>query len=516
MTPSFRRAEWLALLAVLVLGVVALPQPFGWDQSLFAMGARALHEGGALYRDFWDVKQPGIFLFYWLGGALFGFHEAGIHLFELLWSLGLAALAIAAVRRDTDRGIAPAAAALFTSGFMYAVLRDWHLTQVESIAGLPLFVSALATLAWSRPGGRTLLPALASGLAAGVATLLKVTFLPIAGAFWLAGMVWLLRGRAPGGVGRASVAAAGLVVGFAAPWLAVVAWLAAQGTLAEAWNVWTVYPVQVLAQQRGFRLMRFADSAGWFVGHWAPLLGLGAAGLVLALRRGSRLAVLMGGWFVVGLATLLVQRWSYWQYHFVLLATPAGVLAALGLGELHAALAPWLGDRDRAVRRLALGAGLAALFLWPIGDVSLRVLALGRNDFALTRHGRRDFQEFVSSDSSHRVIRREVAFLSEPGAIPGPVYVIGNPLFNWESGRRPGAPRHGAVLPSNATAEQWEQTTAYLRGHPPAYVAFERGYFERWTTRPELASFREWLHRDYRLEREGAKAAWWARKDTPP
>ena len=83
------RLEYLALAAVLLLGLLHLPHPLGGDQALFLVGAQRLHEGALLYRDFWDVKQPAIFLFYLLGGDLFGFHEVGIHAFELLYMLAL-------------------------------------------------------------------------------------------------------------------------------------------------------------------------------------------------------------------------------------------------------------------------------------------------------------------------------------------------------------------------------------------------------------------------------------------
>ena len=60
-----RRLEVAAVLAVIaLLGLLAAPLPFTGDQALFAAGARQLARGDVLYRDFWDVKQPGIYAFY--------------------------------------------------------------------------------------------------------------------------------------------------------------------------------------------------------------------------------------------------------------------------------------------------------------------------------------------------------------------------------------------------------------------------------------------------------------------
>ena len=57
------------------LASIHLPYPFAGDQALFLLGAAALDRGEVLYVDFWDIKQPGIYLFFWLTAApvwLFG------------------------------------------------------------------------------------------------------------------------------------------------------------------------------------------------------------------------------------------------------------------------------------------------------------------------------------------------------------------------------------------------------------------------------------------------------------
>jgi hypothetical protein len=50
---------------------------------MFATAAIEPREGGGLYTDFSDIKQPGIFLFL-AAGMSFGFTEGGVHLFELV------------------------------------------------------------------------------------------------------------------------------------------------------------------------------------------------------------------------------------------------------------------------------------------------------------------------------------------------------------------------------------------------------------------------------------------------
>ena len=67
--------DFLALGAVVIAGLVNLAYPFAGDQALFTLGGRALAEGAVLYRDFWELKQPGILYFYFLAGQMFGFTE---------------------------------------------------------------------------------------------------------------------------------------------------------------------------------------------------------------------------------------------------------------------------------------------------------------------------------------------------------------------------------------------------------------------------------------------------------
>src|SRR5436309_15365797 len=86
------RLELWTLLAIAIIGVTRIPEPFEGDQAFFTLIARSLHRGATLYVGVWDNKQPGIFLFYELAGRLFGFSEIGSHLFELIYQLITAAV----------------------------------------------------------------------------------------------------------------------------------------------------------------------------------------------------------------------------------------------------------------------------------------------------------------------------------------------------------------------------------------------------------------------------------------
>ena len=136
----FTRMDALVLAAIVVLGLVNLPQPFAWDQAMFTIGARELASGAVLYRDYWDPKQPGMFAFYWLGGRLFGFSEAGEHIFELLVMLTFGAALIQIVGSRYGRWMGRSAA-LLSVGLFFSCCSDSLHSQIECVAGLPLLLA---------------------------------------------------------------------------------------------------------------------------------------------------------------------------------------------------------------------------------------------------------------------------------------------------------------------------------------------------------------------------------------
>src|SRR5690348_14948706 len=107
------------MLIGLLVGVIAtlalrrLPDPFAGDQALFLVGARAMAQGEVLYRDFLDLKPPGIFLFYYAAGKLFGFDEMGVHTFELVWMALFAGVVVITLAKPFGTRIA-CLTALFT------------------------------------------------------------------------------------------------------------------------------------------------------------------------------------------------------------------------------------------------------------------------------------------------------------------------------------------------------------------------------------------------------------------
>ena len=520
----FTRMDALVLAAIVALGLVNLPQPFAWDQAMFAIGARKLAHGAVLYRDYWDPKQPAPFAFYALAGTLFGFTEVGIHLFELLYLAAFAAVLTVTLKGYFRHSWAAPLAALFTVGFFYAVTEDWHLTQIEGLVGFPMFLALwratrAASGADGAPASRPapeLRSLFVSGLAGGICLLSKFLFLPILACFWLSSLAAIVVRARPRGALAAARGAGAIALGTMVPLLAASAYFAAHRAFRLAWWTSFDFPVEVMRQVHGFRFRPFLDGLSWFAERWSPVLGLAAIGVTLSLR--ARRDLFSAGlllWCVAGVAVLLVQRLSFWQYQYLILTVPLGILAARGVDLAWPALArigPPYSARDAGV---AASLGLAFFFTSAWVPLSVKCASLAHDRLALSRAGRLGFQNRLSKGGGYPKIRAEAAFLSGPGSLPGPIFVVGNPLYYWLSGRDQAVARNGASFIEYATEEEWSELTASLDRARPAYIFIQGDYDRMFASQAtKCASFLDLLARDYRPRRRTAAGTWYERSAT--
>ena len=111
-------------------------------------------------------------------------------------------------------------------------------------------------------------------------------------------------------------------------------------------------------------------------------------------------------------------------------------------------------------------------------------------------------------------MRREVAFLSAPGARPGPVFVLGHPLYNWLSGRDAGVTRHGSVVWGFADADDYRHWTAELSAERTPYIFIHNGFRVGLERHPERSkSLVGLIARDYRVVRADTSGVWYERMD---
>jgi hypothetical protein len=462
---------------VTLLAFLHLPYPFGTDQALFTHFARAIAGGARLYVDVIDLKQPGIFAIYLFGGYLFGFDEIGIHTFDLLWTLGLAAviLWIAFARLSTIWlvGLAP----VLCLGPFYGATWTSELTQTEILICLPIAL-ALGLMIRASPNrrncvGQTGLAGSLVVLVALVKLVLAVVPLAIIMAAW---MRWLVIERtSPQRIfWRAVVPAtfAGLLAVAAA-----VGVLAQLGILDQTISVTFTYPRLVLDEFPWAPYGRLAYGIVWLLSATWALLPLAAIGGIreVFVRR-SAFGWTLAAWLLSSSLAILVQRFSWWQYHFIIFFVPIGLLAVAGAD----ACLQWMrtlgvnaGLRSATIAGLCVAVTVPSVWL-PISHKVQDLWLAGPSPFL-------DPVGFTNrADMNMRQLRDSVAFLQQPESLPGSIAVFGDgrifllanrPVVLSINGVGPALPPQ--VERSALAIEQ--ERPAYVYVYPPSWESFAAG-----------------------------------------
>lgn len=460
----------LAFAALFLLARLNLHHPFVGDQAAALMGGKALAAGKRLYIDFWDNKMPGLFWFYRVAGGLFGFTEEGIHRCEWLWMLAFALTMGWWLRPYFEYPWMAALAPLATVGMYYAAAEPIDLTQVEILMALPLFICAWLAARLELRGGRLFVAFLLSGMAGGVVVTFKIILGGIAGACWVvaAAHAWFSRRMTLSDIVlRMAVPAAlglGLVVGV------VLLYHWQQGSLNEL--LWTAfaYPRQALISAPPAPYLRLVQSLLQFFASylaWGVLIALA----ITQWWQGERdvLTSMWLAWLFTAVVLILVQRFSWWSYHFLLLYTPAGLLGLRGAAFIPRLLRARgvLSKRFATLLIVALVFPPLALTAAPAaGKASLEL------DMIARQHGDAGYVRRMLN-YPYSQIEGSVRFLAAKTARPGPIYVFGLPTYYYLSGREPALPILGWAW-QYFLQSQWVYLPTQLERALPAYIYIDR------------------------------------------
>lgn len=459
-------AEALILLMIAVTGITCLPQPFDGDQALFTMGAREWSNGAVYFRDFQDLKPPGIYLFYMIAGRLFGFHEKGIHLFELLWNLLFAWTVIRTSRAWYRTSVMQYAAPLATCGVYYCIADTWHLTQIEWIVGFPLFASIALMCPLNERSASSSIPFVVAGILGGLTGLFKPLYGLLPASFWLCAILTM---PVEGFLNRLRLAikqGAAFALGVSLPLGLAALYFWNQQALASAIKTMFIDPPAVLAQKTdGYGML--VQGIRWFFVMYGPLIPLTFAAAVWSVRNDrSGFSLSLVAWTVAGLLLIMIQR-MWWEYHYLLILAPMGLLSLRAIDKFIAYVSMldgrWMTRKDRLA---AICTCLLLFSTWPVLTL-YRIAVLSQFGFAWTsedtlRYQQRQHPEYVFAEE-------ETRFLRSPDAIDGNIYVFGNPIYYHFADRHQAIPPQGwsikVYLP-----DQWSGIVRQLKSSRPGYI----------------------------------------------
>lgn len=473
---------WLVGCA-LALPILSMPLVHD-DQALFRLIGRSLASGSHLYRDIWDVKQPGIFWFYWLGEAIHPtVTSGGVHWLFVLWlgATGVAAATVVALALPGSRAwmLAP-----FLTIPFYSLRADvFAVAQLEALVPLPILVTIACIAAAAAGRLRMGTGFFVSGLMVGVVAVFKLMLASIPAAIALVALAGLYR-RLERGDFVASVLA--LATGTMLVCTIVMVLFAASGSLDIF--MWTQfgYPTAALdnldmASYTRLKLSILNVSTTAILLIPAALIGAGSVFNPGARQPSGRVALMLVTWLLVNLAAVLAQRMSWHAYHFAMLAWPIGVLATIGIG--------------RALSYPRRYLGLAVLALAVLGLAVNGVRYLKRDD---------SVQQAIIDHHDTRALPALTASLATPGCRSA--IVFGSPDRLLVNGLVPVGILTGQLAPY-LLPHQWPALEQMLQQRLPAYLYLEDRYqqiIERRST-----TLAKWIPAHYRLLQEDASGGRW-------
>jgi hypothetical protein len=362
-TPALRprTTRWLPVLPVALLSFAMLWWPAFADQELFAATARQMSRGAVYYRDYWDIKQPGIYWFYQFGD-LIGRGSLGAHLLECLLIV-VAAVLVTVITADWQlRRSVRLAAPTMVLGPYVVWSYNQGVGQVEGLMNILLITVVAAT--WPVAGAR-LRPTWAwfvAGLAVGAVVLLKTIYGPLPMIPLLVAAALSLRIDRAATVRRVAAAALGALL----PVLAALAYFIDHGILELALRTTFELPSQVAAMPDTHNASSRGELPRALKNMFSVIGPLAAIGLFTARRRGQlTVAVALAATATAAMTLSLPQLWT--TYRWLMLAAPLGLLAVLGLEWTLSTLQAHTGrPRSAPARRvlaLRLVIGLVAVAL---------------------------------------------------------------------------------------------------------------------------------------------------------
>jgi len=497
-----------ALVIIAVLGISRIPEPLYGDPALFALGAKEIAHGATLYRDWWDFKQPGIFLLYLLGGQLFGYTAAGLHLFGVVVQLLVAsALGLWALRR-----FGPWLGALFpllAVGLLFVTASDQNeYLLLEGLIGVVIF-GALVLAEPAVTTRRQTLRLFAAGLLAGAVVLFKITYGLLPVAFWVVGAVFI---KGPGAWARRRRYLGWMVAGALVPLLVFVVWSLVAGALGDVWYAFVEFPRAVVgsspeSHDRTLLVKMFKDYAVLY----APVIVLAVVGVWSALRpwppwrrTGSFVDVAMVTWLLGGIPLLVAQLW--FPYHAYLVTVPTAYLAVLGVREV---MDRWWPGWARATK-IAAVAAVVVLAVGPLRRYGKYMSDLGDHRFAIAADDRERFQLARNTDTALLEHQDQVLAQLDPGG--GDIFAWGNPYIYLVTGRL----QHGRIngdYPEQLVPKLYDEWINMIHVDPPRMLFVQSGW---WQSKLPQHSPKAWqvIQDRYEVASESPAGTWYVLRGT--
>jgi len=130
---------FLILISLSVISIPILLFPLSGDLSVMFLGGKSIANGGKIYIDFIDIKQPFIYYFFAISNILFGDSEIAPRILDYIIQLSTAIITFFVVMKITGKSIIAFLSSL-TYIIVYISLNYSNTAQCESYTGLILIL----------------------------------------------------------------------------------------------------------------------------------------------------------------------------------------------------------------------------------------------------------------------------------------------------------------------------------------------------------------------------------------
>ena len=486
--------DYLCIAIVGLLSLLRLPEPLWGDQALFLVGGEAIRNGAVLYRDFWDVKPPGIFGVYTLAGTLFGFSGIGMHVLDAIWMGTLGLMLRLTLARYFVKSWIAILMPWMAVGLYLSVMQPNDQMQVETLVGLPIYALIWCTwMAVQQPEKRSHWLFL-SGIAGGVVLLFKLIFLPFIAGFWLVYLLHCVVRQQQSVVSAVGHLLVPVTLGILMPLVPVMIYWASQGMLGEVYYTLVQHPARMVKELPNKPISEFVKTFVSWLKRSFPLLVLASLARAKLWKRMDFLMIQMVMWIGLGLAVISVQTLSWWAYHFFLLLVPMTVLAGKGIEvAIQSARPKW--------ERIVVAISLAVLLILNVRAIAKTGYAIARSGLPTTPENLLAYQQRMSP--IYPILSDEVKWMNEPERLPGPIYVIGNPTV-YVLTHRTQAIAFLGWIPGMMLREQWAIVEKQLDQARPVYL-----YIERNDVKSIPLEFWTFVNRVYKPSQETQEGTWY-------
>jgi hypothetical protein len=342
----------------------------------------------------------------------------------------------------------------------------------------------------------------------GVVLVFKLALLPIIAVFWATSFYDTVAHKKKSVLRALIQIGIPIIVGALIPLATVFVYFAWHDELKILYWTFIEFPSRVINSPHariGNKIDVLAHSLQWFIYRFTPVMALGTIGGYVALRNRRDLFTLnLVLWTILGFAVILMQRFSWWTYHFLLVFVPLGILSAQGLDAIAGHTKPLFKDLKG---RTAAFLSVILLFSPVIGPLPIRAFLLTRAGFVLNREKIFQYQSRVYP--AYKMNKAETAFLSNPASLPGDIYVLGDPLYYLLSGRRQAIAQSGWGFKEHIP-ELWTKLIEQLGAALPSYIFIKKNKLDDVRNfSPETFGL---INKNYSVWRTSDAGVWYMRR----